>query len=255
MRKAILTLGAGLAAALTAGLAAPAMAGTAPHITGSFSLAGPAQYETINNVSASAGGSLSYTNFTYADPGSGAWSLHAGSPITLNYDQGGTTYSHTLIVDSIQPSGLNSFTFTGHGSYNADSSYTWTASGSVSGTSLSMHTVYTGTNAGYTADTSGTINADGSVTGTASDSLGQALTFSAPAGSAFEALSYTAPVSNVQFPSATTGTFHSAIPAGHVLAGTGFDLKVTDGGSPGTHDTYYQDGSQYQITSGNLVVH
>ena len=75
-----------------------------------------------------------------------------------------------------------------------------------------------------------------------------------PAGSLFQALDYTAPVSNVGF-AGTGARFTSAIPAGHVYAGTGFTIHVIDGGSPGTFDTYQQDGTGYSITSGNLVVH
>jgi hypothetical protein len=75
-----------------------------------------------------------------------------------------------------------------------------------------------------------------------------------PAGSLFQALDYTAPVSGVNV-SGNTGSFNSAIPAGHIYAGTGFHIDVTDGGSPGPgHDTYAQDGTPYSITSGNLVV-
>jgi hypothetical protein len=257
MKRIILTVAA-LAAICTGGVAAaaPAFAAPTPKITGSFSLAGPAQYESINNASAS-GGSLSYTNFTYADHGSGVWSLPSnGTPVELDFGLGGGNYPHHLIVDSIQPTGLNSFTFTGHGSFDPDQSYTWTATGSVSGTVLSMHIVYTGTQAGYTLDFTGAINADGSVTGTSfSDSLGRTLSVSMPANSLFEALSYTAPVSNVKI-NGSTGDFDSAIPAGHMLAGTGFHIHVTDGGSPGAgHDTYTQDGRAYQITGGNLTVH
>ena len=256
MRKIIYTAVA--AAAIIGGslaAAAPAMAGTTPHITGSFSLASPAQYETINNVSTPAGGSLSYTNFTYADPGSGVWSLATGRPIALDFGLDGADYPHHLTVDSLQPTGLASFTFTGHGTYDPDASYTWNATGSVSGTALSMHIVYTGTNAGYSADVTGTVNPDGSVTGSATSSTGQVLSLTTSTGFAFQALSYTAPVNGVTI-SGAGGTFSSAIPAGHVLATTPFTIKVTDGGSPGRgNDTYIQDGTSYQITSGNLTVH
>ena len=259
MKRIILTVAA-LAAIITGGVAAAAPAfaatGPAPKITGSFSLAGPAQYESINNVSAS-GGSLSYTNFTYADHGSGVWSLPSnGTPVELDFGLGGGNYPHHLTVDSVQPTGLNSFTFTGHGSFDPDPSYTWTATGSVSGTVLSMHIVYTGTQAGYTLDFTGAINADGSVTGTSfSDSLGRTLSVSMPANSLFEALSYTAPVSNVSF-TGTTGSFQFVIPAPHALQGTLVTVNVTDGGSPGAgHDTYAHNGTVYQITGGNLTVH
>jgi hypothetical protein len=256
MKKIIYTAAA--AAAIIGGslaASAPAMAGTTPHITGSFSLASPAQYETINNVSTT-GGSLSYTNFNQRDTAAtGVWSLPTATPIALDFGLNGGDYPHHLTVDSLQPTGLGSFTFTGHGTYDPDASYTWNATGSVSGTALSMHIVYTGTNAGYTADVTGIINPDGSINGSATDSNAQTLSLSALAGSAFQALSYTNAVNHVTFPTATSGQFSSAIPAGHVLAGTTFTINVKDGGSPGTFDTYTQDGTPYSITSGNLTVH
>jgi hypothetical protein len=256
MKKIIYTAAA--AAAIIGGslaAAAPAMAGTTPHITGSFSLAGPAQYETINNVSTT-GGSLSYTNFERADTAAtGVWSLPTATPIALDFGLSGADYQHHLTVDSLQPTGLASFTFTGHGTYDPDASYTWNATGSVSGTALSMHIVYTGTNAGYSADVTGMVNPDGSVTGSATSSTGQVLSLTAPAGSAFQALSYTAPVSTASV-SGPSGQFSFVIPAGHALAGVPVTVNVTDGGSPGPgHDSYAHNGGSYPITSGNLTVH
>lgn len=261
MRKAILTLGAALAAVLGIGLAAaPAMAGTAPHLTGSVALAGPAdQYASLNNIAAPASGSLSYTNFNVADTAaSGVWSLPKGTAIPLDFNLGGSDYNHTLIVDSIQPTGLGSFTFTGHGSYDADQSYTWNATGSVVGTTLTLHLVYTGANAGYTVDASAAINPDGTLTGTATSNQGQSFTLSG--SGAFQALSFTAGVNSVTVtPTATGGSafFASAIPAGHTYAGTTFTESVTDGGSPGPgHDTWTQNpAGASQITAGNLTVH
>ena len=257
MKRIVYTVVAA-AAIITGGVAAaaPAMASTPPHLTGSVALSSPAQYATFGNIGGPGSGSFSYTNFTVADTAaSGVWSLPT-TPVEIDFGLGGGNYPHHLTVDSLQPIGLNSFTFTGHGTFDPDPSYTWTATGSVSGTTLSMHIVYTGTQAGYTLDFTGTINPDGSVTGTSfSDSLGRTLTVSMPAGSLFQALDYTAPVSKVTVGSGTA-SFDSAIPAGHVYAGTGFHISVTDGGSPGTgHDAYYQDGNRYQITGGNLTVH
>lgn len=268
MKKIIYTAAA--AAAIIGGslaAAAPAMAGTTPHITGSFSLAGPAQYETINNVS-TAGGSLSYTNFTYADPGSGVWSLPSdGSSVALNFGLNGGVYSHHLTVDSIQPTSTTSFTFIGHGTYDADPGYTWTATGSVNGTNLAMHIVYTGTNAGYTADVTAVINTDGSISGKALDSNSQTLTLSTPERAAFETLDFTAPVNSGAIIDSTvtpaTGQFSYVVPtsAPAGLAATVVTINVTDGGSPGVgHDTYAhgvlgQWSQTYPITSGNLTVH
>jgi hypothetical protein len=261
MRKAILTACAALAAVLGIGLAAaPAMAGTAPHLTGSVALAGPAdQYATLNNIAASASGSLSYTNFNVADTAaSGVWSLPKGTAIPLDFNLGGSDYNHTLIVDSIQPTGLGSFTFTGHGSYVPDASYTWNATGSMVGNQVTLHLVYTGANPGYTVDASASIAADGSFTGTATSSAAQSFTLTG--SGAFQALSFTAGVNTVSVtPSATGGdaVFSSAIPPGHTYAGTPFTETVHDGGSPGSvHDTWSQNpAGPSTITAGNLTVH
>jgi len=249
------------AAAAPAALAAvllgttAASASTAPHLTGSVVLSGPAQFESFNNIGGP-NGSVSYTNFTSPSPGSGVWSLN-NAEIDFGYQ--GQPYVHHLIVDGINVTGLNSYTFTGHGSYDPDQSYTWNATGSVVGSKISMRIVYTGTQAGYSLDFTGTVNAtDGSVTGTSfSDSLGRTLTVAMPAGSLSEVLSYTAPVSDVNLNSAKgDGSFSFYIPAGTSLAGTLVQVNVHDGGNPGlNHDTYAHNSTSYPITGGNLTIH
>jgi hypothetical protein len=265
LRKPILTLGAGLVAAsvviVPVVTATTASAASPPHLTGSVNLDNPDQYVAFNNISGTSSGSLTYTNFTYPDPGSGVWSLPQGTPINYTVSVGAAYFNHTLIVDSIEPNGASALSFTGHGFWadlyaNGAPVYNWTATGTVSGTSLKMHIVYTTGNPGYTADLTGTVASGGSVSGTATDSAGTAgLTISMPAGSLFEALAYTAPVNTVHI-GTTTASFRSAIPVGHALAGTSFGISVTDGGNPGVgHDTYTQDGAGYVIDDGNLTVH
>ena len=256
-------------AAVLLGTAGQASAATLPHLTGSVALAGPAdQWAALNNIAAGSStapgapgsGSLSYTNFNVADTAaSGVGSLPKGTAIPLSFNLDGTPYNHTLTVDSIQPTGLASFTFTGHGSWDGDAKdYTWTATGSVTGEALTMHLVYTGTgNPGYTVDASATIDpATGTLTGTASSSAGQSFTLTG--SGAFQALSFNAPVNTVTVtPSSGDAQFSSAIPAGHTYAGVPFTEKVHDGGSPGSvYDKWSQDPSGPSvITAGNLTVH
>ena len=257
MRMRNLSMAAAVAAAAAATFlsAGAAMSAPAPHVTGSVALDSPDQYVSLNNIGGPASGSVSYTNFTYPDPGSGGWSLPKDSPVEIDFGFGGGNYPHHLTVDSIDPTGLNSFTFIGHGSFDPDQSYTWNATGSVSGNQLRMHIVYTGTQAGYYLDFTGTINPDGSVTGTQfSDSLGRTLTVSMPAGSLFEALSYAASASNVSI-TEPSASWTITIPAGHALAGTIVNMRVYDGGSPGTKDTIGWNGGSYPIDGGNLTVH
>jgi hypothetical protein len=154
------------------------------------------------------------------------WSVAKGTPINLHVAQGAATFNHVLYVDSIEPTGQGSLSFTGHG-YWADLNgpngpiYNWTATGTIVGNQLSMHLLYTSGTPGYTADDTATINPDGSATGTATDSNGDAgLTVSLDAGSFFQALSYTAPVSSVGFDTNGDAQFSSAVPAGHAWGGT-----------------------------------
>jgi hypothetical protein len=251
-------------AAILLGTAGQASAAALPHLTGSVALAGPAdQWASLNNIAAPGSGSLSYTNFNVADSAaSGVGSLPKGTAIPLSFNLDGTPYNHTLIVDSIQPTGLASFTFTGHGSWDGDAKdYTWTATGSVTGEALTMHLVYTGTgNPGYTVDASATIDpATGTLTGTASSSAGQSFTLTG--SGAFQALSFNAPVDHVTVTPSSAGggdaQFSSAIPAGHTYEGVGFTETVHDGGSPGAgHDSWSQNPSGPSvITAGNLTVH
>src|SRR5215471_13809387 len=207
MRKAILTLGTGLVAAAAAILpvvsATAASAATAPHLTGSVNVDNPDLYSGFNNISAPGGGSLTYTNFNYPDPGSGVWSLQKGTPINLHVAVGAAWFNHTLIVDSIEPNGPSALSFTGHGYWNDHPGYAWNATGTVSGNQLVLHLAYTSGNPGYTATDTFTINSDGSANGTATDSSGTAgLTVSLAQGSLYEVLAFTAPVNNVRFPSA-----------------------------------------------------
>lgn len=259
----ILITAAGTALTTAALLAIPVAGASAttipvPKATGSIALAGPAQYVSFNAFDYGATGdrgTVNYTNFTYPDPGSGVWALNAQSSLVFEY--GGLYYPHTMTIDSIYPTSNTSYTFTGSGSFDPDNAYTWTVAGSVSGTTVSLHIVYTGAEAGYHLDATGTIQQDGSVIGTSfSDSLGRTLTWAMPAGSAHEILNYSASVTDVEV-TAPSATFSYTIPAGtDGLGGVPVTMNVTDGGSPGSaYDTYGHNGTDYTIIGGNLVVH
>lgn len=84
---------------------------------------------------------------------------------TINFTlSGGGDYLHTMNVTSMN---LATGDFSGTGQYNADPSYTWNVNGNISGSNLTFHILYTGSNAGYTVDAIGTIASDGSMSGTA----------------------------------------------------------------------------------------
>jgi hypothetical protein len=247
-------------AAVVLGTAGQASAATTQHLTGSVVLSGPAQFEQFNNIGGPGNGSVSYTNFTYASKGSGVWTLGLDGPVKLSFGLGGGSYDHTMTVTGINVTGLNSYTFTGTGTYDSDPSYTWTATGSVVGNQVTaMHIVYTGSNLGYSVDLTATINADGSLTGSATDSNTQTLSLTGSADDATEVLSYTAVPDKVSFGQQGPGTaeFHFGIPAGNSLpAGTSVTVDVTDGGNPGPgHDLYAHNGHSYDVIGGNLTVH
>lgn len=250
----------GLAAAVL--LAVPiAGAGAAPptaSATGGIALSGPAQYVSFSAFDygdTGDRGTVRYTNFTYPDSGSGVWAVNGQS--SLVFELGGAYYPHTMTVGSIYPTSNTSYTFTGSGYFDPNQAYRWTVAGSVVGTTVTLHILYTQAEAGYHVDATGTIQADGSVIGTSvSDSLGRTLTWAMPAGSAAEILSYTASVSNVGV-SGKDAWFSYTIPAGAGgLDGVAVTMNVFDRGTPGTDgDVYGHNGSYYPIVGGNLVVH
>jgi hypothetical protein len=259
----------GLALVASLLLAGAAIAAPKPftHATGGIGLSGPLQYVAFNAFDYGATGdrgTVSYANFEYAAPGTGVWNVAGTYPLVTAL--GGSPYPHTMTVDTIKPVSTTATKFSGSGFYDPDPSYTWTVTGMVSGSDISFTLVYTGTGAGYTFSATGTIAADGSASGTATDSALQSpLTWSIPAGSMMEVLSYTASVSCAVV-GAVDATFVFTIPPGFPgLSGLAIVAKVHDGGTPGTDgDTWGHglatslcDGSvvDYPIVSGNLVVH
>jgi hypothetical protein len=251
--RTILTAAAGTAAAAT-GIAAVAMlsapvAASAATLTsarpamawGSVELGNPLQYEKFLAIqNGSHHGTVDYTNFTYAEPGSGVWAP-ANSPQALTFTYAGTAYTHTLNgglkLTALSPEKL---AFTGSGSYNGQAGATWTISGQVKGNKISYTIKYTGTlSPGYTVTATGTIAADGSASGTATSSQGQALTWTEGPGAFASVLHYVAPVSSVHVKTGHNATFQFTIPANVAgLAGTKVTVTVHDGGRGAAHDTY-----------------
>jgi hypothetical protein len=92
------------------------------------------------------------------------------SPLTVTVSFGGSDYPHTYNIIA----GTNG-TFTGTSTDNNE-----TITGSLSGTTFTLHSVYTN---GYTYDITGTLDpATGNVTGTGTSSQNQALTFTITGG-------------------------------------------------------------------------
>jgi hypothetical protein len=240
-------------------------ASTFTHATGGVELASPSQYVSFNAFDYGATGdrgTVAYTNYEYPAVGSGVWNVAGTYPLTF---AAGGTYPHSMTVSSVSPLTTSATSFSGTGFYVPDPSYTWTVTGSVHGSTIDFVIVYTGTGAGYTVTATGTIAADGSMSGTALDSNLLALTWSTPAGSVHEVLSYEASISCAVVGD-TAATFVFRIPAGFPgLSGLDVVATVVDGGTPGTNGDSWAHGvatsacggptSAYPIVDGNLVVH
>src|SRR5205814_4492030 len=270
MKKSIFYTAVVAAITVAALVASPlgAHATATPHATGDVALSNPLQYASFNASSAPSG-TANYTTFTYADPGTNVWNISGTHNIVFTTPDT-STYSHTMNVTNLVALSNTSTSFSGTGTYDADPSYTWTVTGTVAGNAVSFHIVYTGTGAGYFVNGSGTIASDGSISGTALDSNGLSLTWTMPAGSAFEVLHYTATVTCAFVNSAALTpnaqfwyTIPPTAPAG--LAGLIIEVSVTDTGSPGVgHDTYAHgvasascsptSTTNHPLTSANIVV-
>ena len=185
-------------------------------------------------------GTVDYTNFTYAEPGSGVWAP-TNSPQTLTFTNAGTAYAHTLNGGlKLTARSPEKLAFSGSSSYNGQAGATWTISGLVNRNKISFTIRYTGTlSLGYTVTATGTIAADGSASGTATSNQGQALTWTEGAGAFASVLHYVAPVSSAHVTTGHNATFQFTIPANVVsLAGTKVTVTVHDGGPGAAHDTY-----------------
>lgn len=263
---------AGVAAVLTLMLAS-SVALAAPsaftHATGSIGLANPTQsvsFDAFDYGPTGDRGSVTYTNFEYAAPGSGAWLPVAGTyALTATVDS--VPYVHSMTIDTVTVITPTNATFSGTGFYIADPAYTWTVTGSIVNGVVAFHILYTGTLAGYYFDGTG-LAAD--MSGSATDSLlRQGMTWAIAPAFAHEVLSYTALVTCAVVTRATattsgTASFGYTIPAGFPgLSGLAIVINVVDGGTPGTAGDTYGHGvgtcgaatTNYVITSGNLVVH
>lgn len=246
------------ALALSGAGTASAVSVAPPKATGSVALSTPLQYASFSafpaTLTSPVKGSITYTNFGYAVPGTGVWMLPSAVPIAFGLLGG--SWPHTMTVTGVTATSPSAFSFTATGVYDPDPSYTWTGTGSVSGTSFALSILYTGTAAGTIYDLVGTISPDGSLSGTVSSPTnGQSGTWASPAGTAFEVFSFTAAVTSATV-AGSSATFGFTIPAGTPLAGVPVVVSVTDGGTPGTAgDTWAHNGTTYPITGGNLVVH
>jgi hypothetical protein len=228
---------------------------------GSVELGSPLQYEKFLAIQRGPfHGGVNYTNWTYAEPGSGVW-VPAGetspsqttSPEALVFNYLGTPYAHTLNGGlKLTANSPDKLSFTGK--YNPGSP-TWTISGQIKDSKVSFEIKYDGST--YTVDAVGTIASDGSASGTAMSSTSQALTWKMGAGSFVSVLHFTAPVQSAHVnTSARNATFRFTVPVSVPgLGGTSVTVWVHDGNLPGNGgDTYAHGVTSYPPAPTNYPV-
>jgi hypothetical protein len=234
-----------------------------PTATGNVALANPSQYMSFNVFAGSSRyhGSVDYANFTQRAFGTNVWNIRGTHQLVF-----AGSYAHTMKVTTVTPLSTHETKFLGTGTYNADSRYLWTISGTVHWNKVSFDIVYTaGPDKGYKVSGTGLIKPDGSVSGIALDSNKVTLPFTMPTHSAFQVLRYTAPVTWA-FIWGHDAYFGYNIPKWVPVWSRGMPVfaKVHDGGLGFAHDTcaygvatwwHFWKLTQYPITSGNITVH
>jgi len=230
-----------LAGLLATTAATPASAAVRPpqprEAYGSVELGNPLQYETFLALQGFGRhhGVVNYTNWAYAEPGSGVYAPQSGAhQLTFVYQ--GAQYAHTLNGGlSLVAMSPDRLAFSGTGSYNGGG-ITWKITGQVTDARIKAVIAYDGQS--YQVTLTGRVASNGAVTGTAISSTGQALTFTMPAGTFASVLHYVAPIRSDQI-RRHDATFQFTIPARvQGLAGTKVTVKVHDGGWGARHDRY-----------------
>jgi hypothetical protein len=230
--------------------ATPASAASQPprhrQAYGSVELGSPLQYERFRALQGFGRnhGVVDYTNWTYAEPGSGVFAPAQGAH-ALNFAYQGQQYAHTLNGGlALVARGPETLAFRGSGAYNAQAGATWRIAGVIfGGNQLRATVVYNGAlSPGYRVVLRGTIAPDGSAAGRAvgrpAGAARQLMTFAMPAGTFTPVLHYTARVQSAQI-SRHDATFRFTIPAGNAgLGGTRVTVRVHDGGWGPARDRY-----------------
>lgn len=229
-------------------------------------------------------GNLTYTDFVQADPGSGMWKQDDATIVLAVEYLGAPAGSHVLNIESWTVVSPTKITFSGTG--YAGGGWTTAFEGSIVGDLFTVTMKVYGNGYGEAGDVlgpittwwSGAIAAGGIVDGTWHDDWPLADGVASRGGTFdatnefHEVFSFSADVTCVRVkPDLDRAKFGYTIPADAPagLAGQSVVVKVIDGGSPGTQDTYMHnfalgEGScqpvgdayvQYTIVAGNLTVH
>lgn len=245
-----LTLG-GLLATTAATQASAAVRPPVRHVaTGSMALSGPLQYEQFKALQGFGrnDGYVEYTNWTYAEPGTGVYAPQAGAhQLEFTYPVGSSSkYDHTLNA-GLKLTALSNdrLAFSGTGFYNGGG-VTWTIKGEVKDARLTATIAYDGQ--AYKLTLIGQVAKDGSVSGTATAvNPAQTLAFTMPTGTFASVLHYVAPIKADKI-KGHDATFQFTIPkAAPDLAGIKITVKVHDGGWGARHDRYAEGVTGTQL--------
>lgn len=247
---------------LLAATAVPASAHVRPPVhprvaVGSMELGSPLQYESFRALQGFGRylGQVTYTNWQYAEPGSGVYAPQAGAH-GLDFTYQGAKYGHILNGGlTLHATSPDRLAFSGTGFYMGQAGATWKIAGFVDRSQLQAVIEYTGTlQPGYKVFLAGQVAADGSVTGTARSSQGQDLTFTMPIGAFVSVLHYHALIQSDQI-GRHDATFQFTIPRGEPagLAGVKVTVKVHDGGWAWWHGTRWGDTYAHGVTGGPLT--
>lgn len=187
------------------------------------------------------------------------WNILAPKPIMFGC--GGGNYSHTLNTISEDTATGN---FSGTGTYDTNSSYTWTITGNVTGNNITFTIVYTSTNAGYTLNGVGTIGSGGTISGTVDNNC---QTFSMPAGAAVaipKTYSYSFDTKDNGMPQVLWAVDHFKSTVTITPTGAGcYDVVRADGGtfdgitnakSPGGDGTTYVGAGTTGTVTGGITL-
>lgn len=200
-------------------------------------------------------GNVTYTNFQYADEGSGVWAF-GDAAFDVSFEYAGLCQGacvHTLQVTDFQPLSPTSLSFEGTGFYASTPTWTETFTGKIVGSTikLTLNADDDGAQYGWNlTKLNGTIAPIGSISGTWTDdmSVPRDGSFEIASGAVSEVFSFTAPVTCGVVNPGHDATFGYTVPASAPIAlRAPVAVYVTDGGVSGA-DTY---GHNYAIANGS----
>jgi hypothetical protein len=150
--------------------ASTAQAVTAEKASGSIRMASPKQAITFDVFETTpVKGSITYTNFEYADPGSGVWVPGSTFSVGFGVDPDPTIISvYDFTIATTMPLSPTGLSFTGNG-VQQSSQWSGPVTGTISVSALTFTLLEQDGTESYTLNAHGQIDANGAVTGTWSD--------------------------------------------------------------------------------------